>query len=237
MVIAALAATVVAATALGATPALAKGEHQGPAHPWRCPAGGDPYCPPGHLTIAGPGLDHPLTIGARDFWKVLYLTGAGYRPYGYAEPSPPALSTLGPRYRATYVVARGHDRTLSMTQDLYPYARGLVWALTPAGQRFRSDMGGFTTPGGWWHSAALLGVLTAHGLPAVAPVGTSGAAGVLAGPDGAGNGSGGSRGGPTGGSGEPVGAVGIGIAVLAALLVAAAIGARPRRQAASGVRP
>jgi hypothetical protein len=226
---------------LGTAPATAKGEHQGPPHPWRCPVGGDPYCPPGHLTIAGPGLERGVTIGGRDFWTALYLTGAGYRPFGYAEPSPPATSTLGPRYRATYVVAAGHGRTLSMTQDLYPYASGLAWAFTPGGQRFLSDMGTFTTPGGWWHSAALLQVLTVHGLPADRPAGSaaanhSSAAGVLAGPASAQGGSGDGRGGPDGGTGGVGGPVGIGIVALAALLLAAAVGARPRRSMASEVR-
>ena len=220
-----LAATVAAATVLGTTPALAKGEHQGPPHPWRCPAGGDPYCPPGHLIITGPGLDGPLAIGGRDFWTVLYLTGAGYRPWGYAEPSPPPASSLGPRYRATYVMDPNHGPALTMTQDLYPYARGLVWAFTPGGQGFRSDMGRFITPGGWWHSAALLGLLTAHGLPASSPaLAASSAAGSLAD-------SGSSVGGPgggAGGSGQPLTPVWIGVALLAALLGAAAVGARRR---------
>jgi hypothetical protein len=221
-------------TMLGTAPAMAKGEHQGPPHPWRCPVGGDPYCPPGHVSITGPGLDRPLTIGGRDFWTVEYLTGAGYRPFGYAEPSSPATSALGPRYRATYVVEPKHGRVLSMVQDLYPYAPGLVWAFTRGGQRFRSDVGGesgFTTPGGWWHSAALLEVLVAHGLPATAPATTtsaSGAAGALGGPGSGGSASGNGTGGP-GGPGGPGGRVWIGIAALAALLLAGAVAARPRR--------
>ena len=227
--------------ALGTAPAMAKGEHQGPPHPSRCPVGGDPYCPAGHVTITGPGLEGPVTIGGRDFWTVQYLTGAGYRPYGYAEPSPPATSALGPRYRATYVVKPVQGATQSMTQDLYPYASGLVWAFTPGGQRFQSDLGVFTTLGGWWHSAALLDVLTAHGLPAHPPGGSapanhSSAAGVLAGPASVEDGSGDGRGGPDGGTGGAGGSVGIGIAALAALLVAAAVGARPRRSMASEVR-
>ena len=90
---------------------------------------------------------------------------------------------------------------------------------------FRSDMGRFITPGGWWHSAALLGLLTAHGLPASSPaLAASSAARSLAD-------SGSSVGGPgggAGGSGQPLTPVWIGVALLAALLGAAAVGARRR---------
>ncbi|MDP9340862.1 MAG: hypothetical protein M3Q23_01890 [Actinomycetota bacterium] len=238
LVPAAVVGMLAAGTVLGTVPALAKGQHAGPPHAWRCPVGGDPYCPAGHLTMVGTGLDRPVTVAGRDFWTVLYLTGAGYRPYGYAEPSQPSPSGLGPRYRATYTVEPEHGPTLSMTQDLYPYAPSMAWAFTSNGQRFRSDMGAFTTPGGWWHSAALLEVLTAHGLPATAPAGASGtarAAGALAGPgsnDGAGSDGPGSPAGSPGGPGR----IWIGVAALAVLLLVAALAGRPRRIAAEARR-
>ena len=113
-----------------------------------------------------------MSIGARDFWSVLYLTGEEYRPWGAPDQAPPE-SRLGSRYQATYMVKLPHHRTMSMTQDLYPYAPGMVWSNTPSGQAFHDTSKVYTAPGGWWHSSALLEILTAHGLPAVAPVGSA----------------------------------------------------------------
>ncbi len=218
VVLAALAGTL----ALGTVPALAKGG-QGPPHPWRCPEGGNPYCPPGTVTITGPGLADPVSIGARDFWKVLYLTGEAFRPWGMPDPSP-TVSELGPRYAATYAVRLSRHRTLSMSQDLYPYAPGMVWANTPSGQLFHDTFQRYTAPGGWWHSTALLDVLIAHGLPAVAPAEAASETTQASAPA--------LRAGPASGGGR----VWIGVAALAALLVLGAAAGRPRRAPAGQVR-
>ena len=126
-----------AVVAMAALPAMAKGPADEPAVR--------------NVVVLGPGMDKPALFGgdqAIDFSIASgMLRAIDQQAADRRALVPPAGAALGPRYEVTYVVSHfvaeslGTDGT-SVTQDLYPFAKGGPWAFTPAGQQLRAS--------GWW---------------------------------------------------------------------------------------
>jgi hypothetical protein len=76
-------------------------------------------------------------------------------------------ATLGPRYKAVYVVPGPHGTTSRIVQLIYPYAKPVPLTYMRAGQRVWE---GQTTYGGWFRATkSLKQVLVRAGLPARTP--------------------------------------------------------------------
>jgi hypothetical protein len=167
----------------------------GPAASAKCMPGA-PECPMVELTrgtIEGPDLDSgaPIVFDDDDFWTVARRAGlASYRPRGGAVSEPPALATLGPRYRMDFRVRLSNGERFAATLDVYPHApnallpgRATAWVRIPGGLEFvESFEGGFVGEAfpvepGWYRSTSLHQTLMELGLSERSPVaaGASGA--------------------------------------------------------------
>ena len=128
-------------------------------------------------TIAGPGLEHTLRIGARDAYD-LWDSGIDMEG-GLDEPPAESLgelgltpADLGPRYLVTYWLGFGRAR-----QNLYPYATGGPVAYSPPGQMLGrgqdapSFLRNSPIEAGWYQSGPeFFPYLVDHGLSKANPV-------------------------------------------------------------------
>ena len=131
---------------------------------------------PVSATISGPGLERSLAIagdGEGPGTALGTLAGAsGFFPQMFGQSPDPTLTsrpkaTLGPRYRAVYVVPGPNEVQSRVVQYLYPYAKPVALTFMKPGQRFWN---GRKAHGGWYRaSARLKAVLVRAGLPATAP--------------------------------------------------------------------
>lgn len=203
----------------------------GPAASAKCMPGA-PECPMvelAHGTIEGPDLDSgaPIVFDDDDFWTVARRAGlASYRPLGGAVSEPPALATLGPRYRMDLRVRLSNGKRFAATLDVYPYAPNTLvpgsmtaWVQIPSGLRFveafeDSFVGeAFPAEPGWYRSTSLHQTLVDLGLaerPSVAGESSVASTGARAGGE---------------GSTTPTWAL---LAALLALLMGGALLGRPR---------
>ena len=149
LIVAAIAALVLPATALGKGPSGA--------------------------SISGPGTGGGLNIGGNGESGGTPLGDltqqAGFFPAMFGQDPDPMLSSrpkgdLGPKYTITYTVPGPVSEADKITQDLYPYANPPV-TYTKPGQEF---FGTERTRGGWFKAdPQLKEILVAAGLPKVDP--------------------------------------------------------------------
>ena len=147
----ALATLVVPATALGKGPSTATMEG---------PGGG------GGITFSGDEGSGPLgTLTKQSGW---FAAVFGQEPNPMIAGRP--KGELGPKYTVTYTVPTDMNRTVTIRQDIYPYASpGPVTYVAPGQPIF--DM---QTRGGWFQAVPdLKKTLVAAGLPETAPGGSS----------------------------------------------------------------
>jgi hypothetical protein len=157
-------AAAVAALALAAAPALAKGPSEAKIDGPGLKGGGI------HLQGGGgdPGPGTPL--GA-------LTESGGFFPAAYGQQPDPMLAKpprgdLGPKYQIEYTVPGPNGDTATLKQDLYPYAAGGPVTYMKPGQEF---FDGMKTRGGWYLGARdLKSRLVDAGLPATAPSSGSG---------------------------------------------------------------
>ena len=131
---------------------------------------------PVSATITGPGLGRSLAIqgdGEGPGTALGTLAAAsGFFPQMYGQSPDPTLAsrpraTLGPRYKAVYVVPGPNEVQSRVVQFIYPYAKPVALTFIKPGQRFWN---GRKAHGGWYRaSARLKAVLVRAGLPATAP--------------------------------------------------------------------
>jgi hypothetical protein len=131
---------------------------------------------PVSVTISGPRLDRSLAIvgdGEGPGTALGTLAAAsGYFPQMFGQSPDPTLAsrpkaTLGPRYRAVYLVPGPNDVQSRVVQLIYPYAKPVALTFMKPGQRFWD---GRRAHGGWYRaSARLKAVLVRAGLPATRP--------------------------------------------------------------------
>jgi hypothetical protein len=127
---------------------------------------------PDEATITGPGLDKAITItGPEEDGSPLmaFAEATGLFPAAFGQEPDPMLpgrpkGDLGPRYTIEYNVPGGDSMSWTLEQDLYPYALPSAVTYMKAGQEI-FDM---TTLGGWWTDASLKDQLVALGLPKTA---------------------------------------------------------------------
>ena len=114
------------------------------------------------VTVSGAGLTTPIRLGdSRSANDVAQRSGFFPLAADRFAASPPP-GNLGPRYIATYRWLVGPDETVSMRQELYPFADVGALTYTPPGQNaFNSSRGG-----GWYQAGAeLILLLVAAGVP------------------------------------------------------------------------
>ncbi len=117
------------------------------------------------MTVSGPGLAAPIRLAN---------TGDGMSPNTIAQKSglfsPTAdpvtarrpAGRLGPRYVATYQWLVGPDKTVSLRQELYPFAPGGALSHTRPGRRALD----FPVRDGWYRAGLELTLLlVAVGVP------------------------------------------------------------------------
>jgi uncharacterized protein (DUF58 family) len=131
---------------------------------------------PVSVTISGPGLDRSLAIAGDGEGPGTALgtlaAASGYFPQMFGQSPDPTLAsrpkaTLGPRYRAVYLVPGPNDVQSRVVQLIYPYAKPVALTFMKPGQRFWD---GRRAHGGWYRaSARLKAVLVRAGLPATRP--------------------------------------------------------------------
>jgi hypothetical protein len=131
---------------------------------------------PVSVTISGPGLDRSLAIAGDGEGPGTALgtlaAASGYFPQMFGQSPDPTLAsrpkaTLGPRYRAVYLVPGPNDVQSRVVQLIYPYAKPVALTFMKPGQRFWE---GRRAHGGWYRaSARLKAVLVRAGLPATRP--------------------------------------------------------------------
>lgn len=153
----------------------------GPAASAKC-IPGEPDCPVVEVargTIDGPDVGAPITFDDDDFWTVARRSGLGtYRPRGGSFSEPPALATLGPRYRLDLRVRLSNGDRFAATLDVYPYAPSTLvdgsvtaWVRIPTGLRIIETLEGgrfeetLSAEPGWYRSTALHQTLVDLGLP------------------------------------------------------------------------
>lgn len=132
---------------------------------------------PSEATITGPGLDKAIKISGpeQEGSPMMDLAeAAGFFPAAFGQtPDPMTYSrpkgNLGPKYSIDYVVPGPDGENDKIHQDLYPYAKPVVWTHMAAGQPIFD----FETHGGWFTDARLKGILVAHGLPQAPPTTSS----------------------------------------------------------------
>jgi hypothetical protein len=130
---------------------------------------------PSGATIDGPGTGGGLNIGGGGESGGTPLGDltqqAGFFPAMFGQEPDPMLSSrpkgdLGPKYTITYAVPGPDGGTDKITQELYPYAKPPV-TYTKPGQEF---FGTERTRGGWFQAGyQLKEILVTAGLPKVAP--------------------------------------------------------------------
>lgn len=130
---------------------------------------------PVSATISGPGLEHSLAIrgdGEGPGTPLGTLAAAGgFFPQMFGQSTDPTRAsrpraTLGPRYKAVYVVPGPNDVRSHVVQYIYPYAKPSALTFMKPGQRFWNER---KAHGGWYRaSARLKAVLVRAGL-ATAP--------------------------------------------------------------------
>ena len=132
---------------------------------------------PSAATLEGPGGGGGITFsGDEGSGPLGNLTQqSGWFAAAFAQEPNPMLATrpkgdLGPRYTVTYTVPTDMNRTVTIRQDIYPYASpGPVTYVAPGQPIF--DM---QTRGGWFQAGPdLKKTLVAAGLPETAPGGSS----------------------------------------------------------------
>jgi hypothetical protein len=132
---------------------------------------------PSAATMEGPGGGGGITFsGDEGSGPLGNLTQqSGWFAAAFAQEPNPMLATrpkgdLGPRYTVTYTVPTDMNRTVTIRQDIYPYASpGPVTYLAPGQPIF--DM---QTRGGWFRAGPdLKDTLVAAGLPEMAAAGSS----------------------------------------------------------------
>ena len=128
------------------------------------PGDGPPPAQEASVYVSGPGLDPPIVLDGRSALRVLYLTT--FRAFGQYEPAPPPASALGPRYEAWYFAPASDGQLRMIRQDLFPCAKGAVWAYTPTEQGpFERSLLPVQVSTGWWYSTALVGTAETWKLP------------------------------------------------------------------------
>ena len=130
---------------------------------------------PSGASISGPGTGGGLNIGGNGESGGTPLGDltqqAGFFPAMFGQDPDPMLSSrpkgdLGPKYTITYTVPGPVSEADKITQDLYPYANPPV-TYTKPGQEF---FGTERTRGGWFKAdPQLKEILVAAGLPKVDP--------------------------------------------------------------------
>jgi hypothetical protein len=177
-----------------------------------------------HGTISGPGPGGPIEIEGPVLKRILYLTGATEWPGAtqfFADP--PRREEMGTPYLIRVVSTRiDRDtgvrvgRTRVLVQTVYPYAPDGAWTFTRGGQSLHDRFGGVIRPQErWWRSVFLADLLRREGLPAEDP-----AAGAAP-PRSAGSAA-------SDEAAEGTTSLLVALAALAVLLVAGALGGRPR---------
>jgi hypothetical protein len=131
---------------------------------------------PVSASISGPGLNRTLAIEGNGEGPGTALgtlaAASGFFPQMFGQSPDPTLksrpkATLGPRYKAVYVVPGPNDVRSRVVQYIYPYAKPVALTFMQPGQRFWN---GRKAHGGWYRaSARLKGVLVQAGLPVSAP--------------------------------------------------------------------
>jgi hypothetical protein len=134
---------------------------------------------PSEAVVSGPGTGGGLTFtgGEGDGSALSNLsTEAGFFPAVFNQQPSPMLPArpdgdLGPKYTVTYTVPDGDGAPTTIRQEVYPYAKPLPVTYTAPGQPiFDAE-----TTGGWYPATSgLTETLVAAGLPATAPVSSSG---------------------------------------------------------------
>jgi hypothetical protein len=127
---------------------------------------------PSEATITGPGLDKAIKISGpeQEGSPMMDLAdAAGFFPAAFGQtPDPMTYSrpkgNLGPKYSIDYVVPGPDGGNVKIHQDLYPYAKPVVWTHMAAGQPIFD----FETHGGWFTDSRLKEILVAKGLPKTA---------------------------------------------------------------------
>jgi hypothetical protein len=127
-------------------------------------------------TIAGPGLDRPITLareGQVDGEALMRIAeAAGFYPGVFQQTPDPMLDArpraeLGPMYTIEYVMPGPRNEQDTLVQELYPYATPTPITYVSGGQPFWSSE---VTRGGWFVAGTTLKrLLVDAGLPATAP--------------------------------------------------------------------
>jgi hypothetical protein len=132
---------------------------------------------PTAATMEGPGGGGGITFsGHEESGPLGDLTQqSGWFPAAFAQEPNPMLAerpkgNLGPKYTVTYTVPTDMNRTVTIRQEIYPYATsGPVTYMAPGQPLF--DM---PTRGGWFQAGPdLKATLVAAGLPETAARGSS----------------------------------------------------------------
>jgi hypothetical protein len=167
-------------------------------------------------TIAGPGLDGPISLaGERDPNGELLAAiadRAGFFPAVFAQSPDPMLDArpageLGPSYTVSYVMPGPDDEADTLVQSVYPYATPSPVTYVEPGQSYWTTE---RTRGGWYvASPELRELLVSAGLPETAPTADTG---------------------PSDSPWRVVGALGVVLAIGAGAVVAAALVTKRRPQ-------
>jgi hypothetical protein len=130
---------------------------------------------PGAASISGPGFSKTLkaprngdfqntALGRLTFSSGFFPAAVGQQPDPMLPSRP--LSKLGPKYTVVWTVpGPPGNETHTVSQELYPYARGGALTYLSPGQPI-FDM---KTRGGWYRAYGLKSTLMSLGLPARAP--------------------------------------------------------------------
>jgi hypothetical protein len=130
---------------------------------------------PSSASISGPGLARALAVtGNGEVTGTslgrLTMTGGFFSQVFGQTPDPTFATrpagTLGPRYKAVYVVPGPNGIESRLVQWLYPYAKSGPLTYMRPGQAFWDVE---QTHGGWFRATGLRRALVRMGLPSVAP--------------------------------------------------------------------
>jgi hypothetical protein len=131
---------------------------------------------PVSASISGPGLERSLSFRGNGEGPGTALgtlaSASGFFPQMFGQSPDPTLSsrpsaTLGPRYKAVYVVPGPNDVRSRVVQYIYPYAKPVPLTFLKPGQTFWNSR---KAHGGWYRaSIRLKAVLVRAGLQASAP--------------------------------------------------------------------
>jgi hypothetical protein len=126
------------------------------------------------VTIAGPGLDHPITLKGGGRLVAGTPIGdlameSGFFPELFDTSPDPTLverpdGSLGPKFEASYLFPNPETGELArVVQDVYPYAKPYPVTYVPAGRELWK---GERAHGGWYLAPATVkAVLVKAGLP------------------------------------------------------------------------